>query len=184
MRDPAGGGRLVRMADEHLAATLRWLRDPELRRQLDSLGEPTAEGNAAYWRARWGDPTQAAFAVLDAGGTHVGNAGLVGIDRARRKAELWIYLGERRGSGIGSAVLAAVLEHAFVDLGLNRVWLRVLATNSGAERFYLRHGFRAEGRLRQDTWWEGEPVDALVLSILAAEWSSTAARVVGEVSTR
>jgi RimJ/RimL family protein N-acetyltransferase len=166
------------MDPTHLAATLEWLRDVDLRRALDSLDEPTGRGNREYWRARWADPRAESYAIVDAKGEHVGNCGLRDIDSRRRKAELWIYVAKQRGRGVGAAAVAALLDRAFGQLGLNRVYLRVVAHNISAYRFYLRLGFVAEGRARADTWWGDEPVDATLMSILAVEHAR------GEGSTR
>jgi RimJ/RimL family protein N-acetyltransferase len=172
------GTRLVRLGEEHLDATLGWLSDPALRRQIDSLGQPTAATNAAYWRAQWADPRREDYAILHAAGRHVGNCGLTGIDRSRRKAELWIYLGDSaaRGAGSGASAVRLLLRRAFDELELNRVYLRVLANNPAAERFYRRLGFVAEGRWRADTWQDGRPVDALWFSMLADEYRAQATR--------
>src|SRR5260370_20442340 len=49
---------LVPMGEEHLAATVNWLQDADLRRRLDTVEAPTAEGNRSYWRGRWADDRQ------------------------------------------------------------------------------------------------------------------------------
>jgi RimJ/RimL family protein N-acetyltransferase len=154
----------------HLEAALEWLRDPRLRAQIDSLGEPTAEGHRAYWERRLADESHEAYAVL-AGSRHVGNAGLQ-LDRKRLKAELWLYLGEARGQGIGRAAAELVLRRAFRELRLNRVTVRVVATNEAALSFWRSLGFTDEGRAREDTWIDGRPVDSLLLSLLAREWAA------------
>lgn len=160
------------MDEEHLAATLAWLRNPALRRQLDSLGEPTATGNVAYWHMRWADPRRESYAILDRTGRHVGNCGLDGIDFRRRKAELWIYIADAadQRSGCGADATQALLARAFEGLGLYRVFLRVLANNLAAERFYRRLGFVREGCWRADTWQDEQPIDALWYSMLADEY--------------
>jgi RimJ/RimL family protein N-acetyltransferase len=158
------------MGEEHLESTLGWLSDPLLRRQIDSLGEPSADEHARYWRTRWSDPGREDYAILDGDGQHVGNCGLSGIDVRRLKAELWIYLGERRGRGIARAAAGRLLERAFCELRLNRVYVRVLLNNPRAERFFRGLGFVDEGRLRDDTRQDGRFVDALWLSMLAREF--------------
>jgi RimJ/RimL family protein N-acetyltransferase len=158
------------LSDRHLEATLEWLRDPVLRAQIDSLGEPTPNEHRAYWARRFEDESQEAYAVL-AGGRHVGNGGLQ-LDRKRFKAELWLYLGEARGRGIGRAAAALVLRRAFQELGLNRVAVRVVATNETALVFWRSLGFTDEGRAREDTWIDGRPVDSVYLGLLARDWAA------------
>jgi ribosomal-protein-serine acetyltransferase len=92
------------------------------------------------------------------------------LDARRRKAEFWIYLGVNRGRGVGRAAVLRMLSYAFGELDLNRVAVRVLATNCDALRFWESLGFRTEGRLREDTWVDDEPVDAYCLGLLAREW--------------
>jgi RimJ/RimL family protein N-acetyltransferase len=162
---------LVSMGEQHLESTYCWLRSAELRRQIDSLAEPTRDGNAAYWRRRWADPAREDYAIHE-GGRHIGNCGLTSIDPARRKAELWIYLGESRGGGAGRAAAEALLARGFEALGLNRVYVRVLATNERAQRFFQRLGFVPEGRWRQDTLVDAAFVDSLWFSLLAAEFAA------------
>jgi len=161
---------LERLRDRHLEATLEWLRDPGLRAQIDSLGEPTPDGHRAYWERRLADESHEVYAVL-AGGRHVGNGGLE-LDRKRQKAELWLYLGEARGQGIGRAAAALVLRRAFGELKLNRVAVRDVATNEAALPFWRSVGFTDEGRAREDTWIDGRPVDSMLLSLLAREWAA------------
>jgi RimJ/RimL family protein N-acetyltransferase len=158
------------LTGRHLEATLEWLRDPGLRAQIDSLGEPTPEEHRAYWERRLADESHEAYAVLS-GSRHVGNGGLQ-LDRRRQKAELWLYLGEARGQGIGRAAGALLLRRAFRELGLNRVTVRVVATNEAALPFWRSLGFTDEGRAREDTWIDGRPVDSMFLSLLAREWAA------------
>ncbi len=164
------GEVLVPMGPEHLNCTLEWLADPALRRLIDCLHAPGREENEQYWRRRWEDERRKCFAVLDTSGRHVGNCGLSDIDLDRGKAELWIYLGDRRRNGIGSRAVAKLLGYAFEHLGLRRVSVRVLAVNIDGLCFFKAMGFIEEGRWREDTVHEGKAVDSLWLSLLAGEY--------------
>lgn len=157
------------MDPSHLEATCRWLSDPRLRRQIDSLEAPTPDRNREYWSVRWNDVTQETFAILSSEGEHVGNCGLVKIDEARSKAELWIYLGQARGRGVGTRAVSLLLQRGFEGLGLNRIYLRVVSDNARAIEFYRRLGFTVEGTSRQDTVHEGTRLDSVWMSMLAAE---------------
>ena len=161
--------RLERLQDKHLRRTFEWLAgSARLRAQIDSLAAPTEAGNADYWRQKWQDEAREDYAIL-AGEDHVGNCGLTSIDGRRRKAELWIYIGHKTGQGVGYQALDALLTHAFLDLGLQRVSLRVVETNRRALTFYLKVGFKIEGRARADTIQNDIPLDFILLSILARE---------------
>jgi RimJ/RimL family protein N-acetyltransferase len=158
------------VSPEAVRATWAWLQGAELREQIDSTRPPTEEENERYWERRLRDPREHAFAIFRAG-EHVGNCGLI-VDDARKKAELWAYLGTARGEGIGTAAVEQLLRLAFAELALNRVFLRVLVSNPAAIRFWCGRGFVEEGRAREDTWIAGRAVDALSLSMLRREWSA------------
>lgn len=165
---------LVRMNDSHLTNTFRWLSESgALRQEVDCLEPPTPAGNECYWHKNWDDKTREDYAIVDTAGRHVGNCGLCDIDLRRRKAQLWIYLGDCQGAGLGTAAITRLLARAFRGLHLNRVYLRVLATNQRALGFYVRLGFVQEGVFRQDTLAEGNYVDATCMSMLASDYLAT-----------
>ncbi len=165
--------QLVRLADEHLDATCRWLAESaELRARIDCLTPPTPEGNVTCWQRRWADPGREDYAIVHPQHGHVGNCGLEAIDLARRKAQLWIYLANHTGEGLGRQAVRALLQRGFAGLGLRRIELRVLADNAPAIALYRALGFVEEGRARCHTLRDGECVDALLFSMLAPEYRS------------
>jgi RimJ/RimL family protein N-acetyltransferase len=163
---------LERHSEAHLEKTFQWLQDADLRAKIDSLSAPPSkEENRRYWEKRWADPAQVNFAILNGHREHVGNCGLSSIDRNRKKAELWIYIGDvRRGQGLGGMAAWELLRFGFHDLELNRIYLRVVEDNLGALRFYQAIGFKEEGRFREDTLRDGRYYDSIWLSILKREW--------------
>lgn len=73
-----------------------------------------------------------------------------------------------QGQGIGTALLAAVLDLADNWLMLRRVELEVYADNQRAVRLYERFGFETEGRKRQAAVKHGAYVDELLMARLRA----------------
>ena len=93
-----------------------------------------------------------------------------GIDLHNRRAHLGIGLGEEfRGRGIGTDATRVMLHYAFVDRGLHRVQLEVLASNAAAIRSYEKCGFREDGRMRESAWVRGAFVDEVYMSVLAGD---------------
>jgi RimJ/RimL family protein N-acetyltransferase len=110
--------------------------------------------------------------VIETAGELAGVAFLHSLNEADRKARFAIgmlapnYLG--RGLGAESSIL--VLSHAFRDLGLHRVDLRVLAFNTGAMTVYPRCGFVVEGRESDSCWLEGRWYDDIIMGLLEREF--------------
>ncbi len=162
---------LVQMSDKHLANTLKWLsQSVKFRQQIDCLQAPTEEGNCDYWRSNWQDPLREDYAIVTDTGVHIGNCGLRNLDIRRKKAELWIYLGESRSTGKGGWAIRQLLIRAFDVLKLNRVYLRVLADNHRAMAFYSRLGFIVEGCNRDDTVSNGAFLDSIAMALLEKDY--------------
>ncbi len=85
--------------------------------------------------------------------THIGSIGMVVTPEWHRK-------------GVGSKLLAAVLDVADNWMNLRRVELTVYADNEAAIGLYQKFGFETEGRLRQYAIRDGMMVDALTMARL------------------
>ena len=125
--------------------------------------------NWLHNRVETGEVAQ--FVIYD-GETAVGSVYLRDIDRNNQKCEYGIFIGDEdcRGKGIGTAAAKLALAHAFEELGLNRVYLRVFADNLGAIKSYEKAGFRYEGTFSQDVMIDGVGEDIVFMAILREDW--------------
>ena len=101
----------------------------------------------------------------------LGSVYLRDIDSNHKKAEYGIFIGDEsaRGRGVGTAAARFMIRYGFETLGLNRVYLRVLADNPAAIRSYEKAGFQKEGLLRQDVFLEGEFKDVVWMAAVKGE---------------
>ncbi len=106
----------------------------------------------------------------------IGVVRLMKVDWRHRKCELGVYIGDRtrRRKGVGKRSLNLLLDWAFANLGLHRVFLRVSADNTPAIRAFKSLGFRPEGELREDVFQAGVYQNVLVMGLLAREHRSGA----------
>jgi putative acetyltransferase len=106
-------------------------------------------------------------AVVD--GRVVGELGL-SIEANPRRRDVGMFgmavHDEFQGRGVGSALIASMLELADNWLGLRRLELEVWADNAQAIHLYERFGFEREGLARQYARRDGELVDALYMARL------------------
>ncbi len=58
-----------------------------------------------------------------------------------------------------------LVEFAFRDLNLHRVWLRVFRTNAPALKTYAAAGFAREGVMRDAAFVNGRFVDVVVMGV-------------------
>jgi len=110
--------------------------------------------------------------VIEAGSRCIGQVRLHSLDLKDRRARLAIGLLEPEllGQGYGTEATRLVLGHAFDELRLHRVDLRVLGFNTRAIRAYEKCGFIREGLERESTFVAGQWASDTMMSILEAEY--------------
>jgi L-phenylalanine/L-methionine N-acetyltransferase len=100
-------------------------------------------------------------------GEVVGNLGLHVLDRPRRRHVGDIGMAVRddwQGKGIGSALMAAMIDLADDWLNLMRIELTVYTDNAAAVALYQKFGFAIEGTLRRYAFRNGEYVNAYAMA--------------------
>jgi RimJ/RimL family protein N-acetyltransferase len=102
----------------------------------------------------------------------IGEAMLFSLDRDNGSGGLGIFIGEpdEWGKGYGTDAVNALVDFAFGELRLERVWLNVATDNAPARRSYEKAGFVHEGTQRHDRFEGGRHTDSHIMSILADEW--------------
>ncbi len=103
-------------------------------------------------------------------------AGVIGyhsIDWENRTTAVGYWIGEEyQGQGLVTAACRALVDHAFEELGLNRVSIACATENKKSCAIPERLGFRREGVVRQAEWLYDHFVDHVVYATLASEWQT------------
>jgi ribosomal-protein-serine acetyltransferase len=95
------------------------------------------------------------------------------IDWTNRSTELGYWLGGiYEGKGLVTRACQVMINHAFSELGLNRVVISCATENEKSRAIAEKLGFMREGILRQSDWLKDRFVDHAVYGILASEWLS------------
>lgn len=174
-RSPRGALVFLRpMEPEDVEVVHTWEQDGEFRRLM---GDPPR--SLAMRRRRFdellaqqgGDVFSFVICRIDDGGP-VGRTDLFNVDRLNGVAAFGIGIGdpEHWGKGFGTDALNALVDFAFGELRLERVWLSTDAENARAQRAYAKAGFVVEAR-RRHAWVEnGRMLDEVRMSLLREEW--------------
>ena len=98
------------------------------------------------------------FIICLSDGREIGSVYFRDIDRGKGIAEYGIFIGEEDalGCGYGTQTAKAALEYAFTKLRLNKVFLRFLSDNIGAQKSYEHAGFRMTDRTETVMTMQGE----------------------------
>lgn len=145
---------------------VKWINDP-LNNKFLHYDLPLEIIKTEIWFEKNKDRKDRYDAVIEVDGIPVGLIGLLNIDVKNKKAEYYITLGEREylGKGIAKNASFLILEYAFAELGLNRVYLYTEVDNIPAVKLYERVGFICEGVLKNDLFSKGRCIDRYVFAI-------------------
>ena len=157
---------------------LTWLQDRDITRHLETGAFPLTLDDLHRYYAHFAAPSAAPpacvfFAIQHlATSEHIGNIKLEPIHWLHRTATLGLVIGDKRfhGQGLGEEATRLCLRYAFERLGLRKVSLGVLASNTRAFQLYRRLGFVVEGCKRQEYWSDGAYHDAHVMGLFAHEF--------------
>lgn len=110
-------------------------------------------------------------ACVDDNDCYLGTVSLKNIDLAAKKAEYAVCFC-RESHGTGAAVFATkeILRIGFLELGLNRIYLNVVADNAQANYFYKKIGFVFEGTFQAHAFVNQELCDLNWYRLLKCEW--------------
>lgn len=169
--------RLRPIERDDLPRYVEWFGDPKVRRHL-LVWLPFSLAQEERWfenlQGRLERQEDVLLAIDTIDGVHIGNVGLHAIDWKNRSAELGITIGEKSywGQGYGTDAVRAMLNLAFREMNLHRVFLRVDADNARGIRCYEKVGFQREGTLREVGFRESEYFDQHMMSILESEFET------------
>jgi diamine N-acetyltransferase len=167
---------------EQLPRLAAWFNDPDVRRGLAHRGIVNEDAETAWYEhvteaARQPRPSEVGFAIHDAAdGELVGVCGLENIDHNFSRADFGIFLGQRRGTGIGTDATSLALEWAFTIIGLHNVMLESYEFNEQAIRAYERAGFEVIGRRRDAVRALGRRWDSVLMDATADGFESPVLR--------
>ncbi|MHB9108357.1 MAG: GNAT family N-acetyltransferase [Armatimonadota bacterium] len=104
-------------------------------------------------------------------GELAGTIDVMHIDYRIRKMEFGYWLGERfQGKGLVTRSCKALIDYAFVTLGLNRIEISARAENTRSREVAERLGFTLEGTFRQTRRVGDRYGDGVLYSLLKEEW--------------
>ncbi|MDI7246620.1 MAG: GNAT family protein [Bacillota bacterium] len=157
----------------------RWVNNENITRYLSfPLFPQSAEQTAEFpdrQLHRRGAPDEGIFVIAlkdDPKLEYIGAVGLHNIDYRNRHCELGIVIGREDllGKGIGREAIQLALGFAFNFLNMHKVNLRVFEYNERGRRCYLKCGFREEGRIREQRFYDGRYWDEIIMGMTGDEF--------------
>lgn len=134
--------------------------------------KPITQDVAARWLQRLTDHPHAW--IIEINGVFAGEIRLDNVNRQDRRGTMAIGINNPAllGKGFGTEAITVLLCHAFGEMGLHRIGIRVLAYNKRAIRAYEKCGFVVEGRERETAYVNGRWHDDIMMGLLDREFPS------------
>lgn len=155
--------------ERDIPCKVRWINDEANNRYLH-YELPLEEEKTLVWFRGNKDRKDRYDAVIEWAGEPVGVIGLLSIKDGQ--AEYYITLGEERAKGRGVAKQASLLllEYAFRQRGLRRVYLYTEVENLAAQRLFEHCGFRRAGLAEKSAINRGRVVDRYIYELSCADF--------------
>jgi L-phenylalanine/L-methionine N-acetyltransferase len=159
-----------RVRRDDAAAVAATMSDPLVARGLLQM----PHGSEDFWRKRIdempaGNAANEIMLVAERGGVVIGNAGLHGVAALRRRHVAGLGIAVARASqsqGVGSALMAALIDWADQWAQVLRIELTVFADNDAAIALYRKFGFEHEGTHRAYALRDGVYADVHAMARL------------------
>jgi RimJ/RimL family protein N-acetyltransferase len=103
---------------------------------------------------------------------YIGVAGLTNLDWVNRSAEVSIYIGYKnyRRKSYGTKVISELSNICFNQLNFHRLWAEVYdLPNSAIPDFFIKCGFKKDGKIRDVVYRNGQYYDSWIFSMLREE---------------
>lgn len=127
-----------------------------------------------YIEKMMNSPSDLLLGIITEEGELIGTCGLHEIDFNNSTARLGVIIGKKEywGQGYAREATRVLLNWAFSEMGLHKIYLNVFTTNTKAFNLYSGVGFLEEGTLRSEYKIRGGYVDMLRMAILKEEWNN------------
>ena len=148
---------------------VRWRNQPDVRKNFIYQKDFTKEGHETWMREQVETGKVAQFIVCDLETDKAyGSCYIRDITTEHSKGEFGMFLGEAdaRGRGIGTAIQRLSFRYGFEELGLHRLYMRVVTGNSPSLGSCENNSVTVEGVLKDDVFINGRYYDVVLLGII------------------
>lgn len=148
---------------------IRWRNSPEVMKYFIIQQPLTVEGHTNWLRTKVASGEVVQFVIYEKETDRpIGSVYLRDVNQTHKKAEYGIFLGEDdvRGKGYGTEAAELIVDYAFKELKLHKIYLEVLADNIRAQKSYAKVGFEKEAYQRDEVRINGAYKDLILMAII------------------
>jgi RimJ/RimL family protein N-acetyltransferase len=168
---PLKGSRLVltALAESDLPVLLPFFQDiSALLYYIPTTARPLNAPQLKALVADWNDGIENFVFAVRMQDQLIGLVNLDDLDWPNSHTEIGIALTDssRRGQGLAAEALQILIDYAFGELGLHRIWARIIEDNVPSVKLFEKLGFLPEGRMRGHVRRRGRFRDMLIYGLV------------------
>jgi RimJ/RimL family protein N-acetyltransferase len=150
----------------------RLVNDPRVRRGIGKT-DPVSMAEEREYVESVGEDDDLQFLVrVDA--ERVGTIGLGDVTPTNGNGEVgYFFAPDAWGNGYATDATRTVVEYAFGERRLHKLYARAFAFNDASKRVLEKAGFEQEGIHRDQVFVDGDYVDVYRYGVLADEWEES-----------
>lgn len=139
--------KLRNLKEKDLPLMMEWMKDPTLTRFFTFDSDDITKYDVLdFIKKSEKDMKNRHYAIVNENDEYLGTISLKNIDDMNKNAEYAISLRKSViGKGVALIATKSILDIAFNELSLNKIYLNVLSDNIRAIKFYEKVGFKYEG---------------------------------------
>jgi diamine N-acetyltransferase len=162
--------RLARLSQSDLCDIMQWINDPSVMGYF--AGHQSAismDDELKYIEKMQESPNDFVWSVFDKdSGDYVGQCSINMIHWPAKNGRIFMAItSEQQHKGYAPAILEALIERGFAQLGLHKLWLIVREENKASQAKYAKAGFKTEGVLLDEYYVQGRYHNMVRMSILS-----------------
>ena len=146
---------------------MTWVNDLEVVKNLQHFDKQfTRKDEEIYVKKMLASKNDRVFSIFN-DKEYIGQCGIHQIAWENKLGRLSMVIKrEHWNKGYAQKVLPMLIDHAFKNLGLHKVWLMRWKENKKAEHLYYKLGFKKEGVLKDEYFWQGKYHDMVRMAII------------------
>lgn len=150
-----------------IAYRVKWLNNPKVNLFIGDVGAKTNLTKQSKWFDDYEKDKNKKFFTILVDKVPIGFMGFSKISRSDGTADLHIAIGEDayRGKGFGKKSLQLLIDYGFNKLGLQKINLGVFSENKIAIKCYKSFGFKVEGVLKREAFFNGKYHNLILMAI-------------------
>ncbi|MBI4160804.1 MAG: GNAT family N-acetyltransferase [Candidatus Yanofskybacteria bacterium] len=158
--------RPLKLADaDHI---ITWVNDPDVVKNLQHFNKKfTKKDELEYVKKILKSKNDFVFSFFNKSGKYVGQGGIHQISWENKLGRLSLIIKrEHWNKGYAQEIIPALIHYAFKKLGLHKIWLMHWKENKKAEHLYKKLGFKKEGVLKDEYFWQGKYHDMTRMAVI------------------